>query len=80
MDLTMLTSDELEVHSAAVNAELDRRYNLAAIPQRVASLTTQFLNAGGAQADLDAAVAPAPVQETPAEEKPATEPAAETTT
>ena len=58
MDLTRLTADELELQRAAVSDEVNRRHDLAAIPATVATLTAQFLHAGGTQADLDAAVAP----------------------
>lgn len=59
MDLTVLTLEELDAHRIEVITEQERRANLAAIPSTIEMLSAQFIDAGGAQAELDAAVAPA---------------------
>ena len=59
MDLTTLTDTELDAHRISVITEQERRSNLASIPTRVATLAEQFITAGGDQAVLDAAIAPA---------------------
>ena len=58
MDLTTLTAEELDAHRLAVLNEQERRANLAAIPAQVATLAAQFVAAGGAQAELTAAIMP----------------------
>ena len=58
MTLTTLTDTELDARRIEVINEQERRANLAAIPAQVSMLAEQFIDAGGAQAELDAAVAP----------------------
>lgn len=58
MNLETLTDTELNAHRIAVITEQERRTNLAAIPAQVAMLAEQFITAGGAQAELNAAIVP----------------------
>ena len=58
MNLTTLTDTELDTHRIDVITEQERRASLAAIPATVATLAEQFIAAGGAQAELDAAIVP----------------------
>jgi hypothetical protein len=56
MDLLLLTDDELNAHRIAVITEMERRANLNAIPAQVSLLAAQFIEAGGDQALLNAAI------------------------
>jgi hypothetical protein len=59
MDLTTLTDEDLNAQRIAIITEQERRSNLAAIPAQLAILAAQYIEAGGAQAELDAAIVPA---------------------
>ena len=65
MDLTILTDAELNALRIDVITEQERRAKLDAIPAQVATLAEQFIEAGGAQIELDDAVAPPAVSPTP---------------
>ncbi|WP_181064967.1 hypothetical protein [Pseudoclavibacter sp. Z016] len=52
MDYTNLTDEELEAARVAVQAEQERRANLAAIPAQIAALKQTFLDGGGDPVDL----------------------------
>ena len=47
MDLKALTDDELAQHRIAVATEIERRANLAAIPEQIEALAKVFRDGGG---------------------------------
>lgn len=56
MDLKTMADEELETLRIGIAAEQERRYRLAAIPQQVAQLATQYREGGGEQDALVAAI------------------------
>ena len=58
MDLKALTDDELAQHRIAVATEIERRANLAAIPDQVAALAKVYRDGGGDAAALVDALTP----------------------
>lgn len=47
MDLTQLSDDELDEHRRDVLAEIERRENLARIPDQINELRTKYVEGGG---------------------------------
>lgn len=47
MDLKALTDDELAQHRISVATEIERRANLAAIPEQIEALAKVFRDGGG---------------------------------
>lgn len=58
MNLTTLTDDELDAHRIAVVTECERRANLAAIPEQIASLAQTYRDGGGDEQALTDALTP----------------------
>lgn len=52
-ELHTLTSDELNDARIDILTEIERRKNLAAIPEQITALRDQYTAAGGDPADLD---------------------------
>lgn len=59
MDLKTLTDTELDQHRLSVIAEVERRENLAAIPEQVAAMADLYRAGGGDDAALHDAITPA---------------------
>lgn len=58
MDLTALTDGELGAHRIAVITEVERRANLAAIPEQIEALAKVFRDGGGDEQALTDALTP----------------------
>ena len=52
-DLHTLTEAELDSARIDILNEIERRKNLAAIPEQITALRDQYTNAGGDPADLE---------------------------
>lgn len=58
MDLRTLTDEDLDAHRIAVATEVERRANLAAIPDQVAALAKAYRDGGGDDSVLLDALTP----------------------
>ena len=58
MDLRSLTDEELDAHRIAVAVEVERRANLAAIPEQIEALAKVYREGGGDEDTLIDALAP----------------------
>lgn len=63
LDLTLLTSEDLDALRVDVIIEQERRTSLAAIPAQINALALAYVAAGGEQSVVDAAVEPVVVEE-----------------
>ena len=64
MDLRELNDEELEQHRISVLTEIERRHNLAMIPQQVEGLVEKFAAGGGdVQVLVDCVTDPRHVEE-----------------
>lgn len=52
MDLTALSTEELDQHRSDVLAELERRASLAIIPGQISDLRDKYVTGGGDLGDL----------------------------
>ena len=53
MDLKQLSDEELDDHRRDVLAEIERRENLARIPDQITELKTKYVELGGDPKDLE---------------------------
>ena len=53
MDLTKLSDEELDQHRRDVLSEIERRENLARIPDQIAELKAKYVEGGGDPDQLD---------------------------
>ena len=58
MDLRTLTDEELDAYRIAVAVEVERRANLAAIPEQIEALAKVYREGGGDEDTLIDALAP----------------------
>ena len=58
MDLRSLTDEELDAHRIAVAVEVERRANLAAIPEQIEALAKVYREGGGDEGALIGALTP----------------------